>query len=182
MSYPTKFTTWLSGNAAQPEHPPLWSRYMAGSSQFKGGDLSENWFHFALTTPTSIEDHQTRIRRFFVQYRMKFCSVIAVHVWSGPERKLIADVTQPAGSIRNTQDIDRNNLDEGTTLFTLGAIATGHSYNYADPIQVTRGISISVKVRFDSRESRQVNGEFVEVNRNLGMIEFYSVGADWEVI
>lgn len=48
----------------------------------------------------------------------------------------------------------------------------------SEPLPINLGLSISVKVSFDSTV---INGVTAPQIRNLGAIEFYSVGADWVV-
>jgi len=171
-----KMATWLSGNGAQPEFAPYLQRRMAGSAIFGGVDLSENWFHFPITTPVIIDDRRPKLTRFFVPYRMKFCSVLKIQLWSGDERVSAFDVPQESGLIRNTPDVNRNQHIEGKTMFNLDAA------NLREPIEVRKGLSISVKVKFDSSVHQQLLGQWLDLPRNIGTIEFFSVGADWELV
>lgn len=173
---PIKMATWLSGNAVQPEFSPHSQRRMAGSGVFGGADSSENWFHFPFTTPVYIDDKRPKLIRFAVLYRMKFCSVLKVQLWSGGERVFSADVPQLPGNIRDTPDVNRSQFEEGKTLFNFDAA------NYREPIEVRQGLSISVKVKFDSSVHQQLLNQWLDLPRNIGTIEFYSAGADWDLI
>ena len=165
-----KMATWLHGNGAQPEFEPRSKRRMAGSGLFGGLDLSTNWFHFPISTPVIINDARMRLSRAFVLYRMKFCAVQAVQLWSGGERVALFTPTQESGDIRHTPDVDRSTIIEDKSMFNIVPL------HGSDPIQVQRGLSISVKVAFDSRQTVQN----AEVARHIGTIEFFSAGADWE--
>jgi hypothetical protein len=168
--------TWLSGNGVQPEFAPMSQRRMAGSGLFGGADKSENWFHFPMTTPVIIDDKRPKLTKFFVLYRMRFSSVLAVQVWSGAERLLVVNVPQESGLIRDHPDIKRDQFEEGKTMFSLDAA------NSREPVDVRQGLSISVKVKFDSSVHQQLFGQWIDVPRNIGTIEFYSAGADWDFV
>jgi hypothetical protein len=167
-----KMATWMHGNGAQPENAPLTQRRMAGSGLFGGADLSTNFFHFPITTPVIIDDQRPLLTRVFVLYRMKFCAVESVQLWSGRQRMTVFPVTQETGVSRDHPDIDRSEFVEGKTMFSMEAV-------YATPIEIHQGLSITVKVKFDSRESVQVGNQSQIVNRNMGAIEFFSAGVDW---
>lgn len=161
----TKLAMWLQGNGVQPEFPPITQLRMAGSAWFTGIDQSFNWFHFPISAPVVYDGTLTRLERVFVLYRMQFAAVEAVHVWSGSSRLAVFNVIQEAGSPRTNPDVDRNAFLAGKTQFDLVPA-------FPAPMETPRGLSVSVKVRFDSR------GEF-EVRRDLGKIEFFAAGADW---
>lgn len=175
-----RMATWLGGNGAQPEFTPFSQRRMAGSGLFGGADLSQNWFHFPLTTPVIVNppgataDQRARLLKFFVLYRMRFSSVLAVQIWSGAERLLVVDVPQESGLVRDHPDIKRDQFEEGKTVFTLDETT------FREPVTVRQGMSISVKVKFDSSVHHQVLGQWVDTPRNIGSIEFFSAGADWD--
>jgi len=171
-----KMATWLHGNGAQPENYPYSQRRMAGSGLFGGADLTTNWFHFPISTPVIIDDQRPLLTRVFVLYRMKFCAVQAVQLWSGRERITVFSVTQEPGAIKQHADVDRSEFVEGKTMFSMAA-------TYQEPKEIRQGLSISVKVKFDSTEvieSPLVSNNFIDTFRQLGTIEFYSAGADFE--
>ena len=161
----TKLAMWLQGNGVQPEFPPLTQLRMAGSAVFGGVDVSFNWFHFPIASPVVFDGSLTRLERVFVLYRMQFAAVEVVHVWSGSARLAVFNVVQEPGSPRTNPDVDRNAFLPGKTQFDLVPA-------FPAPMETPRGLSVSVKVRFDSR------GEF-EARRDLGKIEFFAAGADW---
>jgi len=169
-----KLATWMNGNGALPEFPPMTQRRMAGSCVFGATDLSTNFFHFPLTTPVIINDVRPVLARAFVLYRMKFCTVRSVQLWSGAERKAVFNVTQESGATRNQPDVDRHQFVEDKTMFTTAP-------RFPEPIEIRQGLSITVKVDFDSRKSVQLpNGTSQDVFQNMGSIEFFSAGVDWE--
>lgn len=178
---PIKMATWLSGNAAQPEFTPFSQRRMAGSGLFGGTDTSQNWFHFPITTPVIIDDKRPKLTKFFVLYRMKFSTVMRIHLWSGNEKIWDWYVnTSGLPTIRDRSDVDRKEFVENETMFSLNSdFAGGHP----EPLEIRQGLSISVKVQFDSRVHVNLPAPIPDQDmaRNIGTIEFYSVGADWEL-
>jgi hypothetical protein len=171
-----KMATWLHGNGAQPENAPYSQRRMAGSGLFGGTDLSTNWFHFPISTPVIVDDRRPLLTRVFVLYRMRYCAVEAVQLWSGRERIAIFSVTQEPGAIKQYSDVDRGEYVEGKTMFSLIP-------HYGEPKEIRQGLSISVKVKFDSTEmieSPPGSSNYIDTLRQLGKIEFYSAGADFE--
>jgi hypothetical protein len=161
----TKMATWLPGNAVQPEFQPLSQRKMAGSAVFGGADITNNWFHFPMTTPVIIDDRRPLLDRVFVLYKMTFCAVMKVHLWSGSTRIGAFNVVQEPGDVRRMSPVTRNNFEARKTQFSFTEDA------FIDRQPVLQGLSISVNVAFDSRN--------IDVIRNLGQIEFFSAGADW---
>jgi hypothetical protein len=168
-----KLAMWLGGNGVQAEFAPLSQRRMAGSGLFGGVDVSTNFFHFPISTPVIVDDRRPLLTRAFVLYRMKFCAVQSMQLWSGRERRAVFDVTQEAGDVRTHADVDRNQFVEGKTMFSMLPL-------HGDPIEMSQGLTITVKVKFDSRLSSTLAGIPIDSFRQLGVIEFYSAGADFE--
>lgn len=169
-----KMATWIHGNAAMNEFPPRSQRRMAGSSLFGGVDLSFNWFHFPITTPVIIDDRRPLLTQVVVLYRMQFCAVEKIQIWSGSQRMAVFNVTQESGRIRNNADVLRSQFEEGKTLFSMARDFPN--------LEIRQGLSISVKVNFDSTESKNSppgSNNFINVMRSIGTIEFFSAGADW---
>jgi hypothetical protein len=171
---PIKFATWMHGNGAMPEFTPMTQRRMAGSSVFGATDLTTNFFHFPVTTPVIIDGVRPLLARAFVLYRMRFCTVRSVQLWSGRERKFVFNVTQESGLTRDHPDVLRAQFEEGKTMFNLAE-------RFSEPLEILQGLSITVRVDFDSRITMQLpNGTFQTVGQNMGAIEFFSAGVDWE--
>lgn len=166
------FATWLPGNGAQPEFPPFSQRRMAGSGLFGGTDTSTNFFHFPITTPVIFQDRRLRLAKAFVLYKMMFCTVENVQLWSGSQRIAVFNVPQEPGLVRDHPLIDRNGFIAAKTAFDMAPAFDG-------PKEFPQGLSITVKVRFDSQLSVQLFGGTQLMPRNEGKIEFFSAGADW---
>lgn len=165
-----KMATWLHGNGAQPEFTPFSQRRMAGSGLFGGTDRSHNYFHFPLTTPVIVDDKRPRLAKIFVFARQRYCVLRDIFIYDADYRayQFIAHpppmVPQINGSAMPPADHAHPRFVEGQTMFTL-----------PEPLQINLGLSISVKVSFNSELVGNVGLQL----RNLGSIEFFSVGADW---
>jgi hypothetical protein len=170
---PIKMATWLHGNGAQPEFAPFSQRRMAGSGLFGGTDGSHNYFHFPLTTPVIVDDRRLLLSRIFVFARQRFCVLRDVYIYDADYRAHHFIAQPPPlikainGVMQAPPDHTHPRFAEGLTMFTP-----------SEPLPINLGLSISVKVNFDSTV---INGITSPQIRNLGAIEFHSVGADWVV-
>ena len=169
-----KMATWIHGNGAMNEFPPRSERRMASASLFGGVDLTFNWFHFPITTPVIIDDKRPRLTRVMVLYRMRFCAVEKVQVRSGGERIADFSVIQESGRARTNAEVMRDQFVERKTMFTIDPNISN--------AEIRQGLSISVKVNFDSVQtinSPPGSSNFIDAMRSIGTIEFFSAGADW---
>jgi len=157
---------WMSGNGAQPEFAPLNQRRMAGSGVFGGADLTSNFFHFPISTPVILNDKRTLLARAFVLYRMQFCTVEKVELWSADNRLAVFAVTQESGNIADHASVLRRAFEDDKTAFQLQP-------HFGSMMETPLGLSIAVKVRFDSRIIP------TDTKRHLGQIEFFAAGGDW---
>jgi hypothetical protein len=169
-----KMATYINGNAALPEFPALSERRMAGSGTFGGNDLTDNWFHFSMTTPIMLDNKRLSLARAFIFYRMMYAQVTDVHLCSGQTKVAEFKVTQvPTVPVRGTNirfadDTLRDQYAELETMFTP-----------TQPIVIGSGLSVSIKVSFNSQALQNARPGPTITKRNLGKIEFYSVGVDW---
>ncbi len=169
----TKMATWMHGNGAQPEFTPFSQRRMAGSGLFGGVDGAHNFFHFPLTTPVIVDDKRLLLSKIFVFARQRYCVLRDIYIYDADFRAYQFSADPPPltpavnGTLMPPPDHTHPRFTENKTMFSL-----------PQPLPINLGLSISVRVSF---ESRLINGISPPTLRNLGAIEFYSVGADWVV-
>jgi hypothetical protein len=168
-----KMATWLHGNGAVAEFPPMAKRNMAGSAIFQGADLSTNFFHFPITTPVIIDGVRPKVVRVFVLHTLRFSEVREVELRSGLFRAARFTPASEPLAVRQRPEVNRSDFVLNKSMFEFAPLDT--------PKQIDQGLGITLKVFFDSTESlQQADGSFIDRHRNIGTIEFFSVGVDWE--
>lgn len=166
-----KLAMWLGGTAAVPESPPPSARHMAGSALFGGLDRTDNWFHFALSTPVIVDDRRPLLTRVFVLYRLRYASASALHVHDGGTLvETFSPWAEPPAPVPGGQNptpplTDRTGFIDGKSAFTL-----------ATPRALGLGLSVSLRVAF---RSDVTDGVHPPVLRNIGSVEFLGAGADF---
>lgn len=165
-----KMATWIHGNAAQAETPPVSVAHDGAGSHFllnhqiiipplgglpaqivfQGPRQGTNFFHFAPTTPVIIDDVRPQLLRCFVLFNAVSARVTQVDLFDGSFRfAQIPNMGQQGGNV----------LD----------IANAFPFVPSAPTTINFGLGISVKVDFFFDTSTQ---------RDCS-IWFSAVGADF---
>ena len=166
-----KMATWIHGNAARAETPPVSEAHDGAGSHFllnhqiiipatgvipaqivfQGQRQGTNWFHFAPTTPVIIDDVRPQLLRCFVLFNAVSARVTQVDLFDGTFRfAQIPNMGQQGG----------NALD----------IANAFAFAPNAPTIVNFGLGISVKVEyfFDTSTQKDCSIWFSAVGADFG--------------
>lgn len=148
------FAGWTHGHSVIPQTPDFTIErlgYWAHLPWNPVDDPAEGWFHFAIPTPTVIQDHQASYKRAMVLFHSTFdCHIDQIDVWDG-ETQIDSTKKIVTGDYSN-----RIVEGENTVGWSMSSARHGPSVYW--------GVGISVHAR---------------QGRNPGSLDFISAGVDF---
>jgi hypothetical protein len=106
---------------------------------------------------------------------MQFCEIKEIQLRSGRDKLATFTPIQESGAVFQRPEVDRSGFVLDKSMFDFRPLRS--------PVQVDQGLGITVKVFFDSHDNVQLpDGSFTERRLDRGVIEFFSVGVDWEMV
>jgi hypothetical protein len=122
-------TRWVHGNIVQAENPVEVVIRRGWGTHFGVRNPTENWFHFPITTLSSVNNLPIRLLKVFVFYRTDGAVVKDIHIYDGPL------------SIRSFEGLN-------LTGDHSGRIDGSNCWDIHPPAQISQGLGISVNVEF----------------------------------
>lgn len=129
---------WTHGTVVNAEYPqrlesiPGVGRYAyrrGWGTYFRQRPNSDNWFHFPITSPITLDDVRPLLVKVFVLYNAQNVQVTNIHIWDG--RRLVKEFNDLSLTGDHSGDIDSSN-----------------SWTIDPPAQIAFGLGISVGARF----------------------------------
>jgi uncharacterized protein DUF6623 len=141
---------WVHGNLVQPEKPVDIAIRRGWGTHFGMRSSSENWFHFPITTLSTVHNTSVRLLKVCVFYRTDGTILTDINVYDGPIRIGVFENLNLTGD--HSGEVDQQNC-----------------WLISPPVSLSHGIGISVGVEF-----RQDEGI------GIAEILFTTAGAEFE--